>query len=110
MIWAALGLLRRAPGWVWPVMAAAALVLSLWVVSGQRDRARAEAAEWRARHAVAEARLAQVEEAARVHRAHLERMEREAAKWRQIAEELQSLEGADAPLSPYLRAVLDRVR
>jgi hypothetical protein len=110
VIWAALGLLRRAPAWVWPALAAGALVAALWAVMGQRDAARAEAAEWQRRHAVAVAQLEQVEEAARVHRAHLDRVEAEAARWRAVAEELQSLEGADAPLSPYLRAVLDRVR
>jgi hypothetical protein len=102
--------LRRAPGWVWPALAAAGLVAALWLVWAQRDAARAEAADWRARHAVAAARLEQVEDAARIHREHIERAEREAARWRQIAEDLQILEGADAPLSPYLRAVLDRVR
>jgi hypothetical protein len=110
VIWAELGLLRRAPGWLWPVLGVLALVGALWLVMGQRDRARAEAADWKRAHAVATARLEQVEDANRVHRAHIARMEAEAARWRAVAEELQSLEGADAPLSPYLRAVLDRVR
>lgn len=110
MIWGLLGTVRRVPGWAWPVLGVVALVAALWLVTNQRDAARTEAADWRQRHGVALARLAQVEEAARVHRAHLDRIEAEAARWRQIAEELQSLEGADAPLSPYLRAVLDRVR
>lgn len=110
MIWGALGLLRRAPGWLWPVLGVAALLAALWLVVGQRDAARAEAAEWQRRHAVAAARLAQVEDAVRIQREHIARMEAEAERWRAVAEELQSLEGADAPLSPYLRAVLDRVR
>lgn len=104
------GYLRRAPGWIWSVLGVLGMIASLWFLIGQRDEARAEAEEWKRRHIVAEARLDQVEEAARVHRAHLDRVEAEAARWREIAEDLQSLEGTDAPLSPYLRAVLDRVR
>jgi len=109
-VWAALGVLRRVPGWVWPVLGVLALVGALWFVTGQRDAARADAAEWKGKHAVAMARIAQVQEAGRVHRGHLERVEAEAARWRAVAEELQSLEGVDAPLSPYLRSILDRVR
>ena len=41
---------------------------------------------------------------------HLRRARDEAERWRQVAEETETLEGADEPLSPYARSVLDRVR
>jgi len=110
VIWAGLAFLRRVPEWVWPVLAGALLLGSVWLATVQRDAARAERDEWKAKHAIVTARLDQVEESDRVHRGHLARVEAEAARWRQIAEDLEAMEGADAPLSPYLRSVLDRVR
>jgi putative copper export protein len=81
------------------------LALGLWA---QAQRTRAVAAE--AALAGARAQLAQVQEAAAVHRAHLARMERERAAQAVLADEFDQLEGGDAPLSDYLRAVDGRLR
>ena len=58
---------------------------------------------------VAEARVAQVEAADAVHRAHLTRMEGEAARWDALLTDLQTMEGGNAPLSDYLRHAAGRV-
>ncbi|MBV7408212.1 hypothetical protein [Maritimibacter sp. DP1N21-5] len=50
------------------------------------------------------------EEAARVLDAHIQFQTAERQRWEQIAKDLDNMEGADAPLSDYGRAVLDRVR
>lgn len=42
--------------------------------------------------------------------AYLATMEAERDRWRQAAQELETVEGRDEPLNPYERAVLDRVR
>ncbi|MBV7408782.1 hypothetical protein [Maritimibacter sp. DP1N21-5] len=50
------------------------------------------------------------EEAARVLDAHIKFQTAERQRWEQIAKDLETMEGADEPLSDYGRAVLDRVR
>lgn len=83
----------------------ATLTLGLWA---QHQRTRAIAAE--AALVGARAQLAQVQEAAAVHRGHIARMERERAAQAVLADEFDQLEGGDAPLSDYLRAVDGRLR
>lgn len=41
---------------------------------------------------------------------HIQEVEAEREHWRLVATELEVVEGADEPLNPYERAVLDRVR
>lgn len=83
---------------------------ALWWVSGQRDAARAEVAHLARELAVAALRIQQAEDAAAVHRAWVDRMQAEAASAAATENEFLQKEGADAPLSDYLRDVLDRVR
>jgi hypothetical protein len=72
-------------------------------------RADAAAAALRAELATTAAALAQVEEAARVHRAHLKRLDQLTADSAATRNDLITMEGADAPLSPYLRAASGRL-
>lgn len=53
--------------------------------------------------------IEQAEEAARVHRAHLVRAADEARRWDALSNDLQQMEGRDAPLSPLLRATAERL-
>lgn len=53
--------------------------------------------------------IEQAQEARRVHILHLEQAEAEAARWATIANELQGMEGRDAPLSDLLRSTAERV-
>lgn len=48
-------------------------------------------------------------EAAAVHRAHIERLQRSEADWRGLNSELQAMEGRDAPLSDHMRAAAKRL-
>lgn len=59
--------------------------------------------------AVAAAIQAQQAEAAAVHRAHIKRLTAEAADWAAFTNELQSMEGRNAPLSDHLRAASGRL-
>ena len=59
--------------------------------------------------AVASAQVAQVRVADAVHRAHIARMEADAARWNDLLTDLQTIEGHDAPLSDYLRHAAGRV-
>lgn len=58
----------------------------------------------------ARAAVIQRDEAAAVLDAHIRYQRDQAAKWEAVAKEFSTMEGADAPLSPYGRAVLDGVR
>lgn len=71
-------------------------------------KARAVAAE--AALAGANARLEQVEKADAVHRQHIAIMERQAAAYEALQGEMDLMEGGDAPLSDYLRALDQRLR
>jgi biopolymer transport protein ExbB/TolQ len=84
----------------------AAVVAAGWWGQAQRDRARAAEAAL----AGATARLQQVAEANAVHRAHLDRQARERAAYEALADEFDRMEGGDAPLSDYLRAVDERLQ
>jgi hypothetical protein len=76
---------------------------------GQAISARADAAALRLELASAEAARAQAEEASRIHRAHIQRLEQAEERWTDIENELRTMEGRDAPLSPLLRATADRL-
>lgn len=54
--------------------------------------------------------LEQAREARAVLDAHMDRVARDAAHWRRVAADLSEKEGADEPLNPYERAVLDSLR
>jgi hypothetical protein len=60
--------------------------------------------------AAATARLQQVEAADAVHREHIAAMARQQAAYEALVGELDQLEGGDAPLSDYLRALDERLR
>jgi hypothetical protein len=78
----------------------------LW--HGQRLTHRAEAAE--AALASATARLAQVEVARVVHERYVTAATALGAAYDALTTEVEGMEGADAPLSDYLRAVDQRLR
>lgn len=90
------------------LLAAGALASAVWLV---RDYARDKAALRleRAARIAAEASLERAEEAAEVHRAHLARAEDQLRALQDIRNELQQMEGRDAPLSPLLRTTADRL-
>lgn len=89
--------------------ASGALVAALIVAGGLAWWWHGRAAALAADLARATARVEQFEAAAAVHRAHIERLEREAATWAEIETDLQSMEGRDAPLSDHLRRASDRL-
>jgi uncharacterized protein HemX len=76
--------------------------------SGHRQGNRAAAAE--AALASATAQLQQVEKARAVHEQHLAIMARQQAAYEALATEFETMEGSDAPLSDYLRAVDQRLQ
>lgn len=93
---------------------ALALVLTgaggwLWTLISDRNQLRIDLSA--ARITIATAKLAQeqAEQAARVHRAHLARAADQARQFDVIRNDLQLLEGRDAPLSPLLSATADRL-
>lgn len=103
---------------VWPVIRyalTAALLASLalsgalvWVT--QRNAAlRVDNRDLQVSLASATAALDQAKTSAQVHRAYLDRQEAEARRWQQLANDLQSMEGRDAPLSPLLSATAERL-
>lgn len=86
------------------------LTAALWFVAGQRDSARAEAARLARELATARQVMAQQAQSVAVHRAWLKRAEEVAAAAAAAEADILQMEGADAPLSDYLRGVFDRVR
>jgi hypothetical protein len=58
---------------------------------------------------VAQAAIAQAAEAARVHRVYLDRAAQRDQEWAKLEAELRSLDGRDAPLSPFLRSAAERL-
>ncbi len=93
-------------------LALLALGAALWwllAVVQERAALRLELREARLEVLSARAALEQAEEAARVHRAYLSRLEAERLRWTEIERELQSMEGRDAPLSPLLQSAADRL-
>ncbi|NUB43417.1 hypothetical protein GEU84_003385 [Fertoebacter nigrum] len=91
------------------VKRAAGLALLAVILIGHayywRERANGLAGEL----AAAEAEVTAYQRSAEVHRAHLKRMEAEAARWAGIEHDLKSLEGRDEPLSDSLRAAAQRL-
>ncbi len=103
-----LRLLRHSP------LLMAGLGLTVVVYWGMRlveDRARLGVELKQAQEQLAGVQIAleQVEEAARLHRAHLARIEREARHWAEVQNELQQMEGQNAPLSPLLGHTAERL-
>jgi len=74
-----------------------------------RTRLRGELAAVRSDLAAAQATLEQAAETASIHRAHLERAANEARGWVALSNDLQQMEGRDAPLSPLLAATAERL-
>lgn len=90
------------------LVAASSIAGLIWLV---RDYANDKAALKleRAARIAAEASLERAEEAAAVHRAHLARAADQERQVQEIRNELQQMEGRDAPLSPLLRATAERL-
>jgi hypothetical protein len=95
-------------------LAALALAFAALLSWGLWQRGNAIAAEGAAAAltrelAGARADLATAAEAARVHRAHIRRLEAAEAEWAAVARDLETMEGRDAPLSDHLRAAVGRL-
>ena len=103
-------------GWVLRNLPGIALVTMLagvvWFIGdafNDRTRLRGELAAVQSDLATAQASLQQAAETARIHRAHLDRAADEARAWVALSDELQNMEGHDAPLSPLLAATAGRL-
>ncbi|WP_295455808.1 hypothetical protein [uncultured Pseudophaeobacter sp.] len=99
---------RNLPGIVLVAMLAGAV----WTVASafqDRARLRVELAVTQADLATAQASLQQAAETARIHRAHLDRAADEARAWVALSNDLQQMEGRNAPLSPLLAATARRL-
>lgn len=57
----------------------------------------------------AEAKIEGYEEAARIHREYLVKLRQQVTQWDELANELMTMDGKDAPLPDYLRAAAGRV-
>lgn len=82
-----------------------------WITDAFRDRAqlRFELAATVRKLDAAEAELQRAAEVANIHRAHLSRAANEARVWDALSNDLQQMEGRDAPLSPLLSATVGRL-
>jgi len=87
----------------------AGVVWTIGAAFQDRTRLRAELADTLSDLEIAQASLQQAAETARIHRAHLDRTANEARAWVALSNELQNMEGRDAPLSPLLSATADRL-
>jgi hypothetical protein len=99
---------RNLPG-IALVAMLAGVVWTIGAAFQDRTRLRAELAVSQADLAAAQAILQQAAETARIHRAHLDRAANEARAWAALSNELQNMEGRDAPLSPLLAATAGRL-
>ncbi|MFC4215969.1 hypothetical protein ACFP4H_22415 [Pseudophaeobacter arcticus] len=100
--------LRNLPG----IALVAGLAGAVWFIGdafNDRTRLRAELATARSDLATARATLEKAAETARIHRAHLARAADEARQWSALSNDLQQMEGRDAPLSPLLAATARRL-
>ena len=100
--------LRNLPG----IAVVAVLAGTGWLIRdafNDRTRLRGELTAARFELATAQAALLQAEETARVHRAYLDHAAEEARAWVALSNDLQSMEGRHAPLSPLLAATADRL-
>ena len=100
--------LRNLPG-IALVAVLAGVVWTIGAAFQDRTRLRAELAATQVDLATAQATLQQAAETARIHRAHLDRAADEARAWVALSDDLQNMEGRDAPLSPLLSATADRL-
>ncbi|MEP1494398.1 hypothetical protein [Pseudophaeobacter sp.] len=101
-------LLRHLPG----IALVAVLAGVVWFIGdafNDRTRLRGELAAVQSDLATAQASLQQAAETARIHRAHLDRAADEARQWSALSNDLQNMEGRDAPLSPLLAATAGRL-
>lgn len=91
-------------------LAALALIVGI-IFSAGREHAltRSELVNERLRRNAAETALERAAVAAAVHRAHIARMQQERRRFQHIRNELQQMEGRDAPLSPLLCATAERL-
>jgi hypothetical protein len=97
--------LRNLPG----LALAGVLAGVVWFVGdavNDRTWLRGELAAVQSDLAAAQATL---EQAAEIHRAHLSRAADEARAWDALSNDLQQMEGRNAPLSPLLSATADRL-
>lgn len=85
------------------------LFAGLAVVLAQNDALRTKMAADRAELTRALVALELASQAAEVHRAHLKRQADADAAWRALVDDLTHQEGANAPLSDYLRDGAGRV-
>jgi hypothetical protein len=100
--------LRNLPG----IALMAVLAGAVWTLADafrDRSRLRVELAALEADLSTAHAVIAQAAETARIHRAHLDRAADEARAWGALSNDLQQMEGRDAPLSPLLAATAQRL-
>ena len=106
--WITRGALRNLPALVLAVLVAAGI---WWLVNLVQESAKLQGELAAAQIVIATARVAQEQalEAARVHRAHLARAADQARQFDAIRNDLQILEDRNAPLSPLLRATVDRL-
>ena len=82
-----------------------------WLIDVLSDRARlrAELVQTQAHLTQAQAALERAADVARIHRAHLSRAATETRRWSDLFNELQLMEGRDAPLSPLLGSTAERL-
>ena len=101
-------ILRNLPAIALALVLAAAVA---WLVNLVQDRTQLQGELAAAKIEIATAQVAQeqAEEAVRVHRAHLARAADQARQFDAIRNELQIMEGRNAPLSPLLRATAERM-
>ena len=93
--------------------AACALVLTfsgiIYVMGREHASTAAELAQERRARLAVQITLDQAQEAVAVHRAHLSRVAEERLEIQTILNDLQQVEGRNAPLSPVLRATAERL-
>jgi hypothetical protein len=86
-----------------------ALGVAAWRWQVKSEGLAAELLAAQAALATANLQLDQLAEAAAVHRAYITQMEDEARRWTALENDLLTMEGADAPLSDYLRGAAGKL-
>lgn len=84
--------------------------VSLWWVVGQRNEARATAAQYKLELDTAATRLKQAQAAAAVHNAYAAQLRLDLAKAKQAEQEALEAVGHDEDLPDYLRRIIDGLR
>ncbi|WP_243612919.1 hypothetical protein [Shimia aestuarii] len=98
--------------WIPSLLVAGAAGLAIWwLVSVVQERAelRADLTIEKRERIAAQTALKDAEEAARVHRAWLRRLEDERAEYEALRRDLINMEGGDEALSDYLRGAGERL-